>query len=475
VLVLVLVMIILCTLVVTPILTYAMAVTRSSRVASAKTVGVEAAKAGVRSALADPVALYKECDGAGLNNGRTLGHPALDVPITVTCYKLESNYAEDETKRPYGVAAVQANAPLPAYFTTAPQTNWYPGSGQVDANAWRTNDASLTRTMGKIWTPNLPVHALSPRAPSGYAMPAGYPACTVYFPGTYINPIVLNSATPVYFTSGVYYFESSVTISGNANVVVGGGATEGCTTDQEAAFYATNAPPTHNITGLGATFVFGMAGRLVVDNSTPGPLSLVFNQRYVSETDTSSLPSAQVNIMSVNGELLNSDLANPLTDLVRAGVLSVPYSLAPDSATTFAPATLNRYRPSTLVPPDPAIVPAPLDQPPIVAITFTANTAATIEVPGYVAVPQGRFSIDIAPGSGLGANKTVHFSGGVLARTIEVPGDPPAAITIAVAEVVVQLVLRISSVTGAGPVVHSNAIVQVNKNGGYGINLWSTQ
>jgi hypothetical protein len=302
-------------------------------------------------------------------------------------------------------------------------------------------------------------------------MADGFDACKVYFPGTYVDPIVITGSTPVYFASGIYYFENSITITDNANVVVGGGGVEGCTTDQFAAFYAVNAPATHNITGLGSTFVFGMPGRLVVKNSVPytgaptDSISLVFNQRYVSATDTNTLPSATVNIMSVNGELQNSDLSSSIHDLGQSGVLYVPYSLAPTGATTFGAATLNKYRPSTLVPAVP-------DNAAIVEVNLTQPTTTTVSVPGYVDVPQGRFLISI--GAGLGTNAAINFDGGVLARTIEVPGDSPAKFKIGVSEVVTQLVLRLKSMTTTGtPVVTSDAVVQVNANGAYAVNTWA--
>ncbi len=478
-LIMALVVIIIATLIVTPMLTYAIAVTHSSRLNDSKSQRLEAVKGGLRTALADPTALYKACNGAGVNSGTHLSNPALSTDVDTYCYLMQSNFAEDITKKPYGVSSVQANAPLPTVFTSPARADVYPGSGQADPNAWRTNDTSLTRIQNKIWTPNLPVHALSPRSSTPYPMSAGFPACNVFFPGTYVDPIVLSSTTPYYFTSGIYYFENSLTITGDANVVAGGGTVDGCTTDQYAVFYAINAPSTHNITGLGATFVFGMTGRLIVNNSVAptvagnGP-SLVFNQRYVNTADTNSLPSATVNIMSVNGELLNSDLANTPTDLIRTGVLSVPLSQAPTSGNTFGAATLNNYRPSTLVPPDPAIVPAPADTNPIIDISLTAAKPITLSVPGYVDVPQGRVSINIPAGSGFGSAAAINFSGGVLARKIEIPGDNPSSFSIGVAQVVTQLVLRIKTTTLTGtPTVTSDAIVQVNANGAYAINSWA--
>ena len=469
-----LVVVIVATLIVTPMLTYAVSVTRASRLVDNKAQRLEAVKGGLRTALADPVALFKACnqDKAGVNLNPVLASPSLRVPVATTCALMAVNFSEDETKRPYGTTSVQAGVALPGAYTpsSANVHAVYPGSGQSDIRAWR-NVASLTRSIDTIWSPNLPVHALSPRSATAYNMAEGFDACKVYFPGTYVDPIVITGSTPVYFASGIYYFENSITITDNANVVVGGGGVEGCTSDQFAAFYAENAPATHNITGLGSTFVFGMAGRLVVKNSEPytgaatDSISLVFNQRYVSATDTNTLPSATVNIMSVNGELPNSDLNNSIGDLEQSGVLYVPYSLAPTGATTFGAATLNKYRPSTLVPAVP-------DNAAIVEVNLTQPIAATVSVPGYVGVPQGRFLISI--GAGLGTNAAINFDGGVLARTIEVPGDSPAKFKIGVSEVVTQLVLRLKSMTTTGtPVVTSDAVVQVNANGAYAVNTWA--
>ena len=160
----------------------------------------------------------------------------------------------------------------------------------------------------KIWLPNLPTHGLSPRSPLGWQMPPeflpeGVAECTVYFPGTYPSPVTLDG--PTYFTSGIYFFEDTVLVSGGADVVVGsgGGEEQGCTNDQHAAFYAIDAPSTHNINGLGGKFVLGKSGRLVVDNAGVSPIKLQFNKRYVAAGDAGGAPTAGVSIMSVNGKL----------------------------------------------------------------------------------------------------------------------------------------------------------------------------
>ncbi|CAB4536862.1 MAG: hypothetical protein F2534_00250 [Actinobacteria bacterium] len=339
-LVLALAMIVVCGLMVLPILEYAQAVSSQSRVLQVKTTRIEAVKGGLRTALADPVSLYKVCDAAGLTVPRDLASPGLTTAVSTRCWKMDSTHAEDPDTLRYGVGTTRVGALPPGGTIGSPM----PSSGGAPANQWRS-DTTPRPADDRMWLPLLPSRSNSLRSPIGFSMPAGYPPCTVYFPGTYQDPVVITGSTPVFFTSGVYYFERDVRFSGSANVVIGGGGNEGCTNDQEAAFYAVGAPTVHNISGLGTTFVFGREGRLVVDTTTAGTgPSVVFNQRYVGPADVTSASSAGVSIMTVNGELSGSTLV----DLERADTLSVPAGqIATDPP---SPATAEGYRPSTLVP-----------------------------------------------------------------------------------------------------------------------------
>ncbi len=338
-LILALALIVLCGFVILPILDYAQAVSRQTRVLQTKTTRVEAVKGGLRTALADPVDLFKTCDAAGLTTPITLGGPGLNTAVDTKCFKMSSTLAEDPNTLRYGLATTQAGALVPPGAVGVTM----PGSGGTPVNQWVSQTTSSPAD-DKMWLPQLPARHLNVRAPIGYSMPAGYPNCVVYFPGTYVDPITIDGTTPVYFTSGIYYFEQAVRFSGDANVVVGGGAVEGCTNDQEAAFYAVDAPTVHNISGLGATFVFGAQGRLVVDTVTPGAgPSVIFNQRYVSAADVNSASSAGVSIITVNGEMIGANYV----DLDRPNAMFVPQSLV--SGTTPAPAVTQGYKPSVLV------------------------------------------------------------------------------------------------------------------------------
>ncbi len=338
-LVIALALIVLCGFVILPILEYSQTVSRQTRVLQTKTTRVEAVKGGLRTALADPIELFKTCEAAGLTVPVTLASPALNTSVTTQCFKMATTLAEDPNTLRYALASTQAGSVIPSGSIGVAM----PGSGGSPVNQW-VAQATAVPTDDKIWLPNLPPRNLSIRSPIPYSMPAGYPNCQVYFPGTYVDPITIESSTPVFFTSGIYYFEQPIRVSADANVVIGGGAEEGCTNDQEAAFYAVGAPAVHSISGLGATFILGRQGRLVVDTVTPGAgISVVFNQRYVSSTDTTTTSSAGVSIATVNGEMNGANQV----DLNRPGSMFVPMSQV-DGATP-VPAASQGYVPSTLV------------------------------------------------------------------------------------------------------------------------------
>ena len=139
-------------------------------------------------------------------------------------------------------------------------------------------------------------------------MPAGYPRAR----STSRGPTVTRSSLdgPTYFTSGVYYFQNTVTVAAGADVVVGMGRNFGCTTDQEAVFYATNAPadaqhlrarcaPSCSVTSR-------PRHRWSSDRDQRRRLDrLRFNQRYVAPNDAGGQPSFGVSIVSVNGKAIS--------------------------------------------------------------------------------------------------------------------------------------------------------------------------
>jgi len=445
-LILVLVMMVRCSLIVLPILNYGMTVSRQNTVLSNKSKNQEAAKAGLRTALADPSHLYNYCF-----DNVTLPSPKMDgISVANTCHVLGETLAAADSELHLGLVATRVGEAIPPGLQAIilkddlgnpildvngnpvravfqPQT--------ADAREWLDPAATYAPAPEseprRIWAPNLPAHALNQRAAAGFQMPAGYPTCRVFFPGTYSDPITLDG--PTYFASGIYYFESSVTVSSGADVIVGLGQHLGCTNDQEAAFYAVNAPGTHNISGLGATFIFGSKtqtdtdGKLIVTNAA-GPTSIRFNQRYVNAKDTGGTPSFGVSIVSVNGDRVSgpdstgqfvlADLVVPGVNEVSASLVTVLDPAAPivagePPATQLVSAGMQNYEPSRLThEPRPPTAPRWLASNPVIPLRIGTGTSdgairvrwdppenlggsaigANVDTEGYVAVasPGGR-------------------------------------------------------------------------------------
>jgi hypothetical protein len=350
----VLVMIVIGSMVVVPLLNYSLTVFRANHAVSELAAEAEVARAGLRMALAEPVDLYNDCGNAGLNTGVALSLPELSIDATTTCYLLTVNKARDDFSLPYSQVMTYVGATNVEGPTTQVYGTEYDHSGDADPTLWLAT-SSKDGAKDTVWLPDLPVHAITARSSTSYEMPEGYPlnghtTCDIYFPGTYKQPLTLDG--PTYFASGIYYFESAVTVVGGAKVLAGQGTLDGCSDDQYSAFYAIDAPSTHNISGLGATFVFGKTGRLVFDD-TAGPIEFKMNQRYVGANDSNTKSSAMVSIMSVNGALdpalVSSDFAGSGIDLEVPGQLVVPLSYV-DGADGSRAAPVDQYWPTTLTP-----------------------------------------------------------------------------------------------------------------------------
>lgn len=449
-------------LVVSPLLSYAGSVLHSSRIQTEKTDRAEAVRGALRVALADPRSLYDACSNSGLTVEVQLATPGLDVPLRTVCTTVNSAAELDDTELRTAMTLTQVGATAPVGTIGSV----YAGSGGADISAWY-GAATTDSTGGAVWLPQLPVHALNHPAINGYMMPSGYGSCRVFFPGTYSSPVSVTDSVPTYFTSGVYYFESSVTFGGAANVVIGEGAAEGCTDDQEAAYNAINAPTNHNISGLGATFVLGSAGRLVITDSgsgTSGP-RVQFNTRLVDPTDVGSLPSKNISIMTVNGQYAGD---NSSTELNLSGLVRVPRSTLATASSGSTDPVSGGYLPSTLVPvQSPGVTTAVID------ISLTTTKTSYVFVPGYVAVPQGHVNITV--GAGLAANKDVEMVGAVLAARVNQTLDQPATLSLGMVNRIVQKTFKLVSTTTSGtPSVTSVALVQVNDYGEFAVNSWVT-
>ncbi len=313
VLILVLVLVVLAGFIVLPLMSYTMSVLRLNRAVSERTQDIEAAKGGIRVALSDPRHVFLECDGGGsitpypMVNGHT---------VTTTCAELDEIGPLEALgfEVPVGAVAVQVGAEVPGTFAGAtaqsdpitpyPTTaDWWSSllpvpTGRPPAvlpddvvELWDAKD-------GSIWLPELPRWPSAVRSSTPFDMPPGFD-CRVFFPGQYADPVDLTSGR-YYFASGVYYFENTITVSGDADVIVGYGLEDfganDCADDLQVAANVVSGPPTFAIDGGGATWVFGDGGRLVVDDSLGGAPRVRFNQRYSDEDR-----GGRVSIMTVNG------------------------------------------------------------------------------------------------------------------------------------------------------------------------------
>ncbi|HNJ97765.1 MAG TPA: hypothetical protein PLV13_06550 [Ilumatobacteraceae bacterium] len=457
---------IMATALILPLLSYTRTVMKAANDEDRKIARVSATTGAMRLALAEPIKLYQACaEKAGLHVAFPLAVPDVGTPVEVECYTINQASELDGSEIRVAMTTVAAGSVAPDGTVGDPYVN----NGSLDPHQW-WNDATTASQGGSIWLPYLPTHALNHPASSGYMMPSWAGNCRVFFPGTYSDPITITDNIPTYFTSGVYYFEGTVTFGANANVVVGLGAAEGCTTDSEAALYAINAPLNISISGVGGTFILGGAGRLVVtDQGSSNAPTVQFNARLVDPTDVGHTVSQGVSIISVNGTALTTTAS---TDMVEPAYLEVPKSMTENNPTdTTAPvdAASTGYRPSTLVQTSLA------DATPIIEVNFTGGGSSVFFVPGYIAVPQGRISINADVGFGSG--KTVQLLGAVLAAKVTRTGEIPALLELGFVNRVVQKTFKIVARTPESlgtPYVVSVAIVQVNDYGEYAVNSWVT-
>jgi hypothetical protein len=367
---LVLVFMVIGSLIIVPMLAYASTVLRANGVAVEKTEDMEQLRGGTRVAVADPADLFVRCSGG------TTGVPVAGslVPGTSTvCREVSRVAVLDELEVPYGAVAIQLGETVPAEFSystaqpaPADGTNWWGDPGDpTSCVTWCPDPKQDT-----IWMPPLPEVASSVQEATGYPMPPPRD-CTVYFPGRYTSPVLLDG--PTYFVSGVYYFEDTLTVVGGADVVMGFGLAEGCVGNDAAAvldMYPNPLPPTLNAEGNGATLLFGDEGRLIIDDSVKGdgaggltantgdPLRFEINQRYIQDVSDTA---ARVSIMSVNGDLDEvSPGPPPVTTtgpLDVPDVIYMPESVVKTSTGSFELASAKGLTPSSLTaeprPPEP--------------------------------------------------------------------------------------------------------------------------
>jgi hypothetical protein len=356
----------------------------------------------------------------------------------------------------------QAAAALPSTGVNCVATPWWESAGDV--------------IEGVRTYPLLPPLPLYERPSIAQArIPASGPnACQIYFPGQYTTELRLGAGDH-YFTSGVYYFAAPLVLEPGARVVAGSGRYSGCTVDAEAAFAAT-APRAHNITGAGATFVFGAAGKLVTNDA-----SLRMNRRV---SDASTRGSDTIAIRSVNFEatplpavaqlvqipddrvLLLDTFTNATSCDATISTTSCIQPVATYTSQVTAGAPLTRYSDSTLGVTDS-----------IVEVNQLGGTASSNQfvVDGYVFVPNAKVTLN----GGTNADARLRMTGGVVASSLDVGYNVIPANSsnwyLGVLSEAIQLDVDLTATVTAPNQQRtiSRATLQVNQNGAYAINGWT--
>ncbi len=336
ILVFVLVAGIIASLFVVPILVYLTPVPRAGAIPVDKSESIDVADGGLWVALSYQGDLFVSCVGGELDSSIT--------DVRTTCSILSQVPQFDFADVPYDVATIGAGQSVPAALGAADP---YPNAATSDVpEAWVAAVTNTTEgSAGQVWLPDLPVRLTSSAnrdqlLPDGAQDPSYTERCRVFFPGSFDEQIILEG--PTYFTSGVYSFTQPIIVRNGADVVIGTGTELGCATDQIAASEASPQPAPLNITGWGATFVFGDEARLEIDDDGSGPIRFIMNQRYVPSTEPGAIASNGVSIMTVNGST-----TNPGDPLVVPGVLMVPASQIGVDGT---PATAAGYETTTVTP-----------------------------------------------------------------------------------------------------------------------------
>lgn len=279
-------------------------------------------------------------------------------------------------------------------------------------------------------------------------------SCQVYYPGRYQSltgqPLVLDGGNH-YFASGVYLFNDPLEIRNGANVVAGEGAHGGCSFDAAAAF-APHSPLNHQITGKGATFIFGDDARLVVQDA-----SLRINRRA---STGSTRATEGIAIMSVHHAVDTEDVRIPESMVRLPDDSASPLPVSSHSITPVLGGEAVSYQPSS-VPADDSIV----------DVTMSGVTDR-LYVEGYVVTPGAGVSISVT-----GPHRGLRLNGGVVASTItlDLEGSPTSSepwLIGVISEPVKRQVRFVATTSRSGVAGRSVALFEVHRDGSYAINSW---
>ena len=278
-------------------------------------------------------------------------------------------------------------------------------------------------------------------------------SCNLYYPGRYLGttPLVLNGGNH-YFASGIYYFERPLQITNGAKVVMGEGRTPGCSFDADAAFVST-APRAHEITGKGATLIFGRSGTLSVsgDNTT-----VRMNRRLSSSTtrgsEGTSIRTVSFGTATAAVEVPADVVLLPDGSTVAASTHSVLAS---------ASATPAKYGATTV-------------SPTADAISVQTGANSVFDVDGYIFTPNAQVSV-----SGASTAYTLRMNGGVVATRIVLalqnpPATPSANWLVGVVTEPIQRQVSLQAVASVdGRQVRSTSRLEVNVDRSFAINSWT--
>ncbi len=277
--------------------------------------------------------------------------------------------------------------------------------------------------------------------------------CNIYYPGRYLGttPLVLSGGNH-YFASGIYYFERPLQITNGANVVMGEGRTPGCSFDADAAFVST-APRAHEITGKGATLIFGRTGTLTVSGDST---AVRMNRRLSGSTTRGSEGTA---IRTVSFGTSTAALEVPADVVLLPDGSTVAASV--HSVLVSATATPAKYGASTVIPT-------------ANVVDVTTGTNSVFDVDGYIFTPNAQVSV-----GGAATAYTLQMNGGVVATRIllglqDPPANPSANWLVGViTEPIQRQVMLQAAATVGGRQVRSTSMLEVNADRSFAINSWT--
>lgn len=283
--------------------------------------------------------------------------------------------------------------------------------------------------------------------------PTSNGTCTIFYPGRYLLGGTLTLTGNNYFASGVYYFERPIVVASGATVTFGEGRYSGCSNDADAAF-ASGAPRNHEITGKGATILLGKTANITVTDA-----SVRINRRLSTSqnrgSEAVSIRTVSFGVSSADVEVPMDQVALPDGSAVAANVHSIK------------PSALNpavKYSASTLTPTSYAVD---------VQLNGGSSFSNRFIVDGYIFVPNAKLRVTSNVSS-----YQLRLTNGIVASSVQLALHhlPSSASTNYQTGVLTEYIQRRvklqSSTTVNGRTVVSTATLEVHMDKSYAINSW---